>query len=288
MMRRWTAMAALVLLVLASPGFGQLSELNRAWADDPIWHDGLCEIATYEAERVIYGQPRTYTARLFTNKERYDAKSTTKASSGGVEVFKHHRRDDVPTRNYTYHFSTMAYVDTRTLGPVKLEMGSQEDCGATFKQFVLDRGTLRTMQSSYFPGEGLREGRHSLDDERAAFVDALTLTLRGFPFGGGRSLVLRALPPQIDTHLTPDDPMRVMVRELDIDELDLPIGRVRAHHLVVEMEESVGGSRRLEYWFAERLEGAGDEAGRHVLVQHAGPWGVRMRLASIERRAYWK
>lgn len=289
MIKRWTMVLAACCLLgfTLVPGRAELEDLRRGWSDDPVWYDGLCEIATYEAERVIYGEARPYVSRIFTNKERYDRRATTKASGGdGLEVFKHHRRDDVPTENYTYHYSTMAYVDTRTLGPVKLEMGSQEDCGASFKRLVVKGRRVKHLQSSYFPDEGLVDGVETIQTDRAVFVDALTLVLRGFPFGEGAVLRLDALPSVMETHLTEVESEPMVVREVGVEVLDLPIGAVEAYHLEAEM--TVRDGEVYHFWFATEGGGGADDVGRHVLVQHRGPWGSVLRLASVERRAYWR
>ncbi|WP_428387849.1 hypothetical protein [Mucisphaera sp.] len=283
------AFVAVVLsLVLWSPTRADLDELSTGWRVDAVWYDGLAEIAKYEASRAIYGQPRSYTARIFTNKERYSSATTTKAGgSEGREVFKHHRRDDVPTPNYLYHFSTMAYVDTRSLEPVKLEMSSQEDCGATFKQYVVDGRRMRFLQSSYFPGEGLRQDSERIDDDETVFFDSLTLVLRSFPFGSGEEIRLEAIPPQMDTRLTPAEPLEVVVREAGTEVLALPVGEVLAHRLEVTLAEAVGGSRTYDYWFAAEGTYVADGVGLHVLVKHRGPWGLSLDLKGLERGSYW-
>ncbi|MEQ9454948.1 MAG: hypothetical protein RLN76_10205 [Phycisphaeraceae bacterium] len=286
----WIAVLVLIVsgFLMMTPGGADLSELRSGWNADPIWYDGLCEIATYKATRVIYGQPRDYTARVFTNKEQYSPKTTTKVSgASGIEVFKHHRRDGVPTENYTYYFSTMAYLDAGSLGPVKLEMASQEDCGATFKSLVVEGGRMRYLQSSYFPGEGIREGDERIDRGVTVFFDGLTLSLRSFPFGSGKVLTLEVVPPQIDTHLTQVTPVRATVRDTGKEVVSLPIGDIEAHHLVVELDRAIGGSKRFDYWFAAEGAYVEGEAGLHLLVKHAGPWGQTLELEGIERRAYW-
>ena len=144
--------------------------------------DGKAECATYEATRTIYDKPRAYTARIYINKEHASPETFTKSSDGtGRAVFKLHVRDDIPTENYTYHYSTMCYVGQDDLKSLKLDMGSQEDCGATFKQYINHAGTLRWRQQSYFPNEGERADELK-PEPNFAFQDALPLILRGYPF----------------------------------------------------------------------------------------------------------
>ena len=286
-MKTTLAIVGLTLLALsysiaAEPVADPFADFTRGWRDNPVWHDGQAECAVYDATRTIYGQPRDYTARIFTNKEVFSPETFTKSDDGeGWPVFKHHIRDDVPTKNYTYHFSTMAYVGTDDLKSLKLDMGSIEDCGATFKQYVNHAGTLNWRQHSYFPGEGERSGEMK-PGKHFAFQDALTLILRGYPFDAPpKTLELQMLRDQTDTHLTLPDTLGTgvaIVQYRGEETLDLPIGEVKAHHLVLWLAPDWDE----HYWFAS------DASMLHVMVQHEGRWGVTYKLKELERRAYWR
>ncbi|MDX1682174.1 MAG: hypothetical protein R3336_03545 [Phycisphaeraceae bacterium] len=275
-------LAGLIALPATAESEAPLSELTTAWREDPIWHDGKAEIAVYEATRVIYGQPRTYDARLMTNFEHASPKTFTKAPDGkGRAVFKHHLREDIPTRAYTYHYSTMAYVGTEDLKSLKIDMGSMEDCGATFKQIVNHAGELTWRQFSYFPNEGRRAGSFE-PSARLVFHDALTLVLRGFPFKDPQDMTIEVLPDQTDTHLTPVQPVAMEVTYGGVSTLDLPAGRIRAHQLTVTPagETEAAG----QYWFAAD----GSAPWLHALVQYQDGDGTRYRLKSLTREAYWR
>ncbi len=262
---------------------GPFASFTREWRDDPVWHDGQAECATYEATRVIYGQARSYVARVYLNKEHASPKTFTKSSDGtGRAVFKLHMREDIPTENYTYHYSTMCYVGVDDLKSLKLDMGSQEDCGATFKQYVNHAGELTWVQHSYFPDEGTRSGRMQPRQE-FVFEDALPVVLRGYPFDDPPGeMVLQMLHDQTDNHLTLPDELSgegAVLRYAGREALDLPFGRVEAHHLVVVRGEGAG---ELELWFAA------EEALGGVMVRMRSSDGRELRLKSVERRAYWR
>ena len=263
--------SALVVLV-AGPG---------TWREDPVWYDGQAEKAVYEATRTIYGKERTYLARAYTDKERVDAKSTVKTDAAdGVLVFKHHWSEIVPTENYDYRFSTMSYVRADDLSAFKLSASTQEDCGATFKEIWRDKEHLRWLDSVYFPGGGRREGeieRH----KNTAFDDALTLTLRDYPFDAPADVALRVVPTQKDNHRTPVDPVDRTVRYAGKSAQDLPIGKVDAHELDLVTPE---GQIEARFWFAADASAPT----LHALVRYEGPGGVTYRLKSLERTAYWK
>jgi len=251
---------------------------TRHWRDDPTWHDGEAEVATYEAKRTIYGVERRYRARLYTNIEHASPHSKTKDPSGrGREVFKHHLREDAPTENYTYHFSTMCYVGVQDLKSLKIDMGSQDDCGATFKQIVNHAGKLTWDLFSYFPEEGKRSGSYEAPTN-LLFADALSLILRGYPFDcPPEELRIMLLADQTLTRLTDVQPTPAKILYVGRESLELPAGPCEAHHLRVVPE---GRAAPQDFWFASD--------GSAPMLQFEGPGGVSFRLAEHDRRAYWK
>jgi hypothetical protein len=275
---RYPLLAVLLACLLAPAACGQeaaepFDAFTRAWRNDRVWYDGQAECAVYDATRTIYGQPRHYQARLFTNKEYADPETKTKsASNRGREVFKHHVRDDIATPNYDYHFSTMVYVGTSDLKSLKIDMGSQEDCGTTFKQFVNHAGTLSWEQFSYFPDEGHRRGSYA-PPGNLVFHDALSVVLRGYPFDQPRDIDLMVIEDQTTTHLSDATPKAMTLSYIGRETLDLPIGQMPAHHLRIGAHD---------YWFAA------DPALQHVMVRYEGPNAMSYRLAQVERRAYWE
>lgn len=250
-----------------------------AWRTDRVWYDGLAEKCTYVATRTIYGVERRYEAVAYTNKELVDPERGVKTDGAeGVEVFKHHWSERVPTEKYDYDFSTMVYARASDLASWKLTASTQEDCGASFKEVWRDGQQLRWADSVYFPGAGRREGR--LDGD-AAFFDALTLTLRGYDFEKREERALLVLPMQKDNRAVSFEPERRTVRFAGTSEQDLPVGKVRAHELELRKPD---GTVEARYWFAAD----GSAPWLHALVRFEGPQGVTYRLAQHERLAYWK
>jgi hypothetical protein len=264
------------------PADSALAEFTRDWRDDPVWFDGKAEIAEYEATRTIYGSERQYTATFMTNKEHADPETKTKSADGtGRSVFKFHAREDIPTQKYTYHYSTMVYVGTDDLKSLKLDMGSMEDCGASFKQIVNHQGELTWRQFSYFPNEGHREGAYE-PPANFVFHDALPLVLRGFPFDEKPTgIKLRVLPDQTTTKWSGFEPVEMVVEHLGTAEVELPYGKVKAHHLGVGRWSAGNMAPEHQYWFAA------DPELRHVMVAYEGPDGITYRLKSLRREAYW-
>ena len=249
------------------------------WRTDPAWHDGKAEVAVYRATRVIYGKPREYQATAYTNKERYDRRTTTKsADDRGLEVFKHHWSEIVPTESYDYRFSTSLYTACDSLEAVKLTASTQEGCGASFKQAWRDGERIRWLDSVYFPGAGNRDG--DLAGAREIhFVDELTLLLRDFPFESGGERELRLVRSQKSNLQVSFETFDAKVRYAGREVLELPIGPTDAHHLVLE-----GSGARADYWFAAD----GSAPRLHVLVRYEDPSGARYELSSLVRSAYWE
>lgn len=252
------------------------------WRGDVTWHDGLAERAVYRARRTIYGLPRAYVATAYTNKQHMDPRTTTKAQdpAGGVEVFKHHWSERVPTERYDYDFSTATFTRSEDLAPFKLTVGTQEDCGASFKSAWRDGDGLEWLESVYFPDAGLRRGRIG-DADAVHFEDALSLVLRDYPFDRPRAIELQLVPAQKSTRSVPFQPVRHVVRHAGREVLDLPVGRIDAHHLVLA---APGGAERAHYWFAAEAA----PPWLHVLVRYEGPEGQLYELESLERTAYWE
>lgn len=276
-MTRWLATGVIACLL------GPLATA-QSWRDDAIWDDGKAEYAVYDASRPIYGEPRQYEAVIITNKQHMDPRTTTKASDWqdrrAFVVFKHNTREVAPTPNYEYKYLTTAFIRAEDLSPYKLTMSSQEDCGASFKNAVVDGGRVEVDSFVYFPDAGHVEERYSAPRD-FQFYDALTLTLRNYPFDEPRDVTLRLLPEQTDTHSTPLKPSKATVRYAGRETLELPIGNVAAHHLVVSLPDG----KQSDYWFADDAE---HPDWLRILVRYHGFDGVRFHLKSRERWAYWE
>jgi len=252
-----------------------------SWRTDRTWYDGLAEKCVYEATRTIYGVERRYEAIAYTNKELVDPERGVKSDGNeGIEAFKHHWSERVPTERYDYDFSTMSYTRVADLAAWKLTVSTQEDCGSSFKEVWRDDSKLRWSESVYFPGAGRREGKLFGDTN---FFDALTLVLRGPDFArSGGGVELSVLPMQKDTHAVSFEPVRCTVVAGETSELDLPIGKVRAREVKLVKPD---GSVEARYWFADDAT----PPMLNALVRFEGPQGItyRRRLSRPTRTGSW-
>lgn len=265
-----------------------LQQFTHPWRDDPVWSDGLAEIAIYKATRDVYGVPRSYDARFITNTEYASPETFTKSDQQtGRLVFKFHVREDIPTEKYDYHYSTMCYVGMDDLKSLKLDMGSQEDCGATYKQITNHAGNLWWRQHSYMPGEGEQSGELQ-PPANLVFFDALPLVLRGYPFDTPapgprpRNVALKVIPDQTTNRWSPTRPEDWVVVYIGREQLDLPIGPTEAHALELRYAGPTREARPpVRLWFAA------DPALLHIMVKYEGP-GQTYALQSVQRDAYWR
>jgi hypothetical protein len=252
------------------------------WRADPAWNDGRAEKCVYEATRSIYGVERRYLAVAYTNKEHVDPATTCKSLDGtGIEVFKHHWSEIVPTEKYDYRFSTMSYRRVDPFVPFKLTVSTQEDCGASFKECWEQDREWKWSDSVYFPGGGRRSGR--LDPIGGMeFGDALSIALRGWLIGETLPEgFLHVVPSQKDTHQVSWEPVRRRVRDQGTSTQELPIGKLEAREFdVLDSQDKVVE----RYWFATDAK----PPMLNALVRYEGPGGVTYRLKSIERTKYWE
>lgn len=284
----WFALGSLALPLFACPALGEATVAGTAaatgqlggdpgWREDRIWYDGKAEKAVYRAQRTIYGISRSYRATAYTNKQRMDPERTVKASGAdGVEVFKHHWSERIPTENYDYDFSTALFLRTEDLGFFKLTVGTQEDCGTSFKQVWRAQGQLSWLESVYFPGGGISEGTLS---RGARFFDELPLLLRDFPFDAPRTIELPLVGSQKSSRSVAFETAKHTVELVGTEKVKLPIGERLAHELALK---DADGRTVARFWFAS------DPELRHLLLAYEDPQGTSYELESVERTAYWE
>ena len=86
---------------------------DQSWAMRKLWEDGLAEVATYDAERVIYKKKRTFFYTQITVKEEFNQQFNVKTDD--------YKRDDlfpmmkinqfcsIPADQYPYHYLTSLF-----------------------------------------------------------------------------------------------------------------------------------------------------------------------------------
>jgi hypothetical protein len=111
---------------------------NLAWAGNKYWDDGLAEVATYAAERTVYGKKRSFDYTLITVKEDFNEQFNVKTDNYDRKdlfpVMKVNAFCRIPTDNYPYHYLSSAFFKREDATQIyKITISSQEWCGNTFK-----------------------------------------------------------------------------------------------------------------------------------------------------------
>jgi hypothetical protein len=265
----------------ASPGGGLPIDLS--WSRDPVWDDGLAEVARYDAHRRVYGVDRGFETTLITVKEDFDSRLAVKADPplegrGLVTVLKLNIISRIQTENYPYNYLTSIFVrrdDPRRL--VKMAGSSQEWCGTTFKEVVTWDGPTRLIFHSYFDGQA--DGSHPMPLDGGALIDGqLLLVMRAASLEKGA----RHDVPLYDSLITNSvkapvaSPVSIVLAG-DV-EIPTPAGRFQTRRIDV-LPASGSGQPLMSFWT--------EKTGRRALVKFEAADGRSLLLREISRRDYW-
>ncbi|WP_026464897.1 hypothetical protein [Adhaeribacter aquaticus] len=162
---------------------------QKDWALNKFWDDGLAEVATYSAERIIYNKVRTFDFVLITVKEDFNEEFNVKTDDYKRKdlfpVIKVNQFCRIETANYPYHFlSSLFFKRDNPVSIHKATISSQEWCGNTFKAITKKGNQLKYSFNSYWDNQG--EGQISLSAD-LLLEDQLVYTLRTLKFEKGVS-----------------------------------------------------------------------------------------------------
>jgi hypothetical protein len=254
---------------------------HAAWAQDPLWDDGLAEVTLYEAHRPQYGKIESYEAVFIVVKEDFNRDLLVKAdppleNKPLLPVLKLNAVHSYWTDNYPYHF--MASVFVRRDAPtrlVKLTLGSQEWCGNTFKEIKTVGGRSELITNSYFDGQG--DARRPLDLRPGDLLeDQLPLALRGLNFDPGLEVRPRILPSLISNSVRgPVEFETATITVVGEEEITVPAGAFVAWKVRLTL-----GELEQTWWF--------EQAAPHKLIQMEASDGRAWRLKEYTRKPYWQ
>jgi hypothetical protein len=247
---------------------------DAQWAMQPLWDDGLAEVAVYEAQRTVYDKVRRFELVQLTVKEdfnqQYQVKTDNYQRPDLFPVIKVNQFCRIETDQYPYHYLTSLFFRRQNpVGLYKLTSSSQEWCGNTFKAF-LDNGRQYTETfNSYWDGQGAGE-RHLR--RNLLFEDALPYTLRSLRFEK-----LPAFPVDIcETQQTSKaTPPTLYAARLSV----APAAPADAPEPAWQVRVQLTPDRANTYWFTRRYP--------HVLLRQTTWDGRTLRLRKVSRYAYW-
>jgi hypothetical protein len=246
---------------------------NPAWATNPWWDDGLAEVATYAAARVIYNKQRTFDYTVITVKEDFNKAYNVKTDHFDRQdlfaVMKVNQFCRIPTDNYPYHLLTSLFF--RRENPLylhKLTSSSQEWCGNTFKAITSAGYRLEYAYNSYWDGQGT--GKMNLS-RYLLFEDQLPYTLRSLKFKDGLAFSAEVAGLLQTSQAGPLVIYPATFRVASDQASGKPVWRVRVH---------LNSLKRNTYWFAREYP--------HVLLRQQTWDGRRLQLKHVKRYAYWQ
>ena len=251
-----------------------MPHFDEQWAMNKYWEDGLAEVATYEAERVVYKRQRRFEYTLITVKEEFNQQFNVKTDDyQRVDLFpvmKVNAFCQIPTEQYPYHYLTSLFF--RRDQPValyKMTSSSQEWCGNTFKAIVDDGVNFKESFNSYWDQQGVG----SRDLRRDVLLeDALPYTLRALRFAQlpAFSFALMDLQQTSKATLPVYYQARLTTAEAPAADAVAPAWRV-----VVQLAQG----KQNVYWFAKAYP--------NLLLRQTTWDGRTLRLKGQRRYAYW-
>jgi len=267
---------ALTLCLSAIPS----SNTDSSFASNTLWDDGLAEVATYDASRVVYGKPRKHEAVVITVKEDLDASRQVKADPPYgdrtiLPALKQRTVAVIPTDNYDYHFATSCFVSRNEPNRlIRVDASSQEWCGSTYKQLNVRDDGAALQWHSYFDGEA--DGSESLKVGDADLVrDALPLQLRSLPFAEGLRRNVRVFDLLTTSHYDQPTFRAATVQVASREPVETGLGTIDSWKVVV-----TSGDDTDSFWFGTEFP--------HILTKLEAADGRTLLLRHHERRAYWR
>lgn len=250
------------------------NNFNPDWAQNKFWDDGLAEVATYAAERIIYNKVRTFDYTLITVKEdfnkAYNVKTDDYSRRDLFPVMKVNQFCRIPTENYPYHFMTSLFF--KRDNPVllhKLTNSSQEWCGTTFKAIDYANRVFNYQYNSYWDKQGTGKMRLA---GNILFEDQLPYTLRSLKFKEG--LNFKADVAELIQTSKATQP--------DIYEAAFIVNQEKNDSSPATWKVSVAMApgKINYYWFDQKYP--------NTLIRQQTWDGRNLALREIKRSAYWK
>jgi hypothetical protein len=245
---------------------------NTDWAMDKLWDDGLAEVAVYDAERVVYGNKRSFDLTIITVKEDFNKEYNVKTDDYKREdlfpVMKINQFCRIPTDNYPYHYLTSVFIRREQPWYLhKLTTSSQEWCGNTFKAITRARN-FNLYYNSYFDGQG--EGNWQLPNT-LLFEDQLPYSLRALKFQDGLTFKADIAETQQTNKAIQPKEYKAVVSTIKSE-----INNKAAWQVNVQLAPGKVNT----YWFATEYP--------NTLIRQQTWDGRTLELKKISRYAYWE
>jgi hypothetical protein len=272
---RLALLLAMLLGNLAWPGE---SRAANSFSTDPLWDDGKAELSLYDAELSLYGERRSFEARMIVVKEDFKKDLRVKSDAGPVpgktfEVLKLNHLRTIPAGSYDDHEMVSVYLDRDSLGLAKLAMSHFESCGITFVEVLSEGDHINHTSHSYWDGEGDRSLK--LPFGAGDFLyDALPLQIRGMDLATLKPQSLMVLPSQMSGKVRNVLLVPMTLRVAGTERVQVPAGNFQVFRVELARREAID-----RYYF--------EVAFPHRLVKWETAEGGAYRLRKSLRLDYW-
>jgi hypothetical protein len=264
---------------------------DASWSLDALWDDGQAEVATYDAERTIYGKawPHEETRIVVAEPMRTDQLVKPEAPYEGkpiVPALKYNVVTRVQTFNYPYQFMTSLFVErSAPQRMIKGVFSSQEWCGATFKDLMFRSDPPRYTADSYWEDQARIDAPLPWGED-ALLEDQLPLALRGLKIEAGDMVRAQLIPSQVGSKAILPVALEPIVIRWQNAESALEAGGRRytpAEQWVARVWRDPNATKNSP--FIGRF--VFDAEPPHVLLQYELRGGHKGTLKTLRRWAYW-
>ena len=184
------------------PQYPNSDVFEHSWAMDRLWEDGQAEVATYDAQRSVYGRIRQFEYTYIVVKEEFNREFNVKTDNYNRDdlfsVMKVNKFASFETENYPYHYLTSVFLKREKPEQIyKMTHTGQEWCGNTFKQFQLTSAGYEYDYNSYFDNAGA--GTMQIEGNDILWEDQLSYTLRALKFPDGLTFQRTVAESEVNT-----------------------------------------------------------------------------------------
>ena len=244
---------------------------------DALWTDGRAEVARYRTEERRYGVLREGEATFIMVKETIDAVTRLKVAEPAPEdheVIKFNWISTVPTGVYRYRQMASMFLSRADAQVARMTFSSQEWCGITHQDLLIQAGDARLLTSSYFEDEGRRAYQIRLNEE-TVMADSLPLWLRTLALDRPGTRQVKLVEALLSSHARRPVRQDAEITVRAAESLEVPAGVFDAVPVDVRR-----GQLHDVYWMRREAP--------HVMVRWDRSDGGHYSLAWVRRSAYWE
>jgi len=248
---------------------------NKNWAQNSLWDDGSAEVIQYNATRIIYKKVRKFTYTFITVSEIFNKEFNVKTDDYNrndvFKIMKVNAFAAIETDNYPYHFLTSMFFlrDNPTILH-KYTNSSQEWCGNTFKEYLIEGEKFNYTYHSYWDGEGNGSKQINAD---VLFEDQLYYTLRSLKFKNGLRFKAQVLESQISSKAKNN---KVYAAQFLLSDETDSLRNINTWKITVNLEKDKTNT----YYFSKTYPNN---------LLKAKTWdGKTLEIIKVSRYAYWK